>query len=427
MYKERVCEFIKEFSNLIVNVDMFEEKINDCKSWKDFYLDSGYPELIVYILEAKDLDIDLDWDSALKEYIKRFRSNIYISDSYLISSSGILYGYCGIGYMCLYLSKYGINVDKALTSINKRIETIAERKLETARDNIKNNDVTYSDYDVIDGLSSTLRYLLEFENIDIFKNLINEIVLYLIETTQFSVEEYNLPNCYIKSAKLHEINREKYGNGIIDYGVSHGIAGTLSSLSIAVLSGIEVEGTTDCIITILNRLKETKKNVQGKSYWSTILSIENNNNIEYNYDFNEYGWCYGVAGTARAIYLGGQASKKKEHMDIAIETFKELCENIENIEMNTYILCHGYSGLLLILNEMYTDTKIEIFKNTADMLTSKVINNIKIDEILNSNNNIEDRGQKNISMLEGIVGIVLALVNYNDSSKNLISKIMLIK
>jgi Lanthionine synthetase C-like protein. len=426
MYKEEIRDFIEKLSNDIVNVNNFEEKMNSCKSWKTFFLYSGYPEIILYLTQARDIMLDKELDFALKHYIKQFKSNMQISQGYLNNKAGIIYGYCGIGYMLLELGKSGVNVDKLLTSINEIIYKILVRKLERVEKHLENYEVWYQDYDVLEGVSSSLRYIVEFRENDKFKYLINRIVQYLMTLTKFN--KYNYPNYYLKPDKLDELRTRKNPNGIIDYGVAHGLAGILSSLSIAKIHGVEVDGIEDCIMMLLQELKRSMKNIDGINYWPGIISIDNyliNNFDQYN--LNDYGWCYGVAGTARAVYLGGQACNKPEYMDIAIETFEQINLNIEQININTYILCHGYSGLLIILNEMYLDTRIESIKKAADIIASKILEWLQSTRLLEDLDKVESRGESNIDLWEGIIGIALAMINYADNSKELISKLMLVK
>lgn len=426
MYNENVCNFIREFSEIIVNVDRFEEKMRECKSWNGFFLGSGYPEIIVYILEAKDLNPNLSWNSALKEYIKRFRNNLYISEPYLNQNSGILDGYCGIGYMLLHLSRYGVNVKRALNSINKRVKVILEKKLECAKNNIKMGKVYYSDYDAIKGLSSSLRYLLEFDSLDVFRDLINEIVLYLIEITK--INDLGYPNYYVKSNKIRDPRRsERCPNGFVDFGVAHGIAGILSVLSISVLKGVKVSGIKESLLIVLNRLEQTMIADDRISYWPDILKIEDYLNNDEGSNHNKYGWCYGVSGSARAVYLAGQALQNKKYENLAINILTSLCNEIDNIEIKGYSLCHGYSSILLVLNEMYADTGIELFKETSDAIANKIVKDIKPEEILNFKKAVENEIQNNIDLLDGITGVVYSLINYSNNSKDLISNIMCIR
>ncbi|WP_066020854.1 MULTISPECIES: lanthionine synthetase C family protein [Clostridium] len=426
MYSGEVNDLIREFSKLIIDVDMFEDKIEKCKTWNVFFLCSGYPEIIFYILEARELNNDLNWNKALKEYIKRFRSNLYVSEPYLNQGSGILNGYCGIGYMLLYLSKYGVNVEKALNSVNRRVKIVLEKKLESAKNNIKSNKVHYSDYDVIEGLSSSLRYLLEFKNLSIFKDLINEIISYLIEITKTNNSKY--PNYYIRADKVRDSGRSKRcPNGFVDFGAAHGIAGILSVLSIALSNRIKVEGIEKSIETLLNKFNQFMI-VDGKiSYWPGILGIEDYLNNTKGVNYNKYGWCYGTSGITRAIYLAGQALDEKKYKDVAINILSDFCRNINNADVNGYSLCHGYSSILLVLNEMYADTDVGLFKETSDIIADKIVKDIRMDEILNFKEDKVNLAQNNIGILDGIIGIIFSLINYSDKNRNLVSKIMCIK
>lgn len=426
MYEIEINEFVEKISNMVCDIDDFEDKMNDCVSWKKYFLCSGYPEIIFYILQVKDMMPEEKFGAVLESYVKRFKDELSVSRKYLNSKAGIIYGYCGIGCMLLELKKIGVKIDKLLNSINKFALKVVNKKLEKAEDNLINSKVCYEDYDVLSGVSSALRYLIKFKEDTEFKVLIKRIIKYLIKLTDKNKEGY--PNYYIKPDNLDELRRERNPNGIIDYGVAHGIAGILSSLSIAKIHGIEVEGMDECILNILNELENSRKCIKGINYWPNIVNIDDYLNNNFNvYNTKDYGWCYGVLGTARAVYLGGQALKRQEDIDIAINTFKMISSNRKEINIITYIICHGYSGVLVLLNEMYGDTKEESIKATADFIVGKILGWLNETELLKDVTHVESRGEGRIDLWEGIIGIALALLNYNDSSKNLISKLMTIR
>ncbi|PEK75223.1 lanthionine synthetase LanC family protein, partial [Bacillus pseudomycoides] len=74
-------------------------------------------------------------------------------------------------------------------------------------------------------------------------------------------------------------------------------------------------------------------------------------------------WCYGTPGVARALYLAGKVTNNQEYIDVSIQTLDDLF-NYQRHEWGLYspTFCHGYAGLLHILNLMYIDTKKEKFK-----------------------------------------------------------------
>ena len=426
MYKEEIYDFIQELSNQIIDVNSFEKKMTSCLSWKKFFIYSGYPEIVLYLTQSKDLIENINFIDALKYYIKQFKKNIQHSQLYLNNNAGILSGYCGIGYMLLELDKIGVKVDKILNSLNEKIYIVLKRKLKRVRKHLEDGKVCYEDYDSLDGLSSSLRYLIEFKEKDEFRLLINDIVNYFISLTTNNKDNY--PNYYIKTDRLDELRKIRNPHGIIDYGMAHGMSGVLSSLSLVKIAGLEVNGIEECIKNLLHKIGKTVKHINGINYWPGIVKIDDYlNNTINEYNINDYGWCYGVAGTARAIFLGGQACGELEYINLAKETFNQISLNIEKIDLTTYIICHGYSGLLVILNEMYIDTSSKLLQKAADVIASKTLKWLKSIDILSEMDRLESKGECSIDIWEGIIGIALALISYEDNKKNIISKLMLVR
>ncbi|WP_160675916.1 lanthionine synthetase C family protein [Clostridium sp. C8-1-8] len=426
MYKEEIRDFILKLLNIVTDIDNFEEKMNLCASWEQYFLYSGYPEIILYLSQVEEDLINRKFDVALRHYIGQFKKNIQVSQPYLKNKTGMLYGYCGIGLMLLELRKNGMKVEKLLNSVNEIVYSIIIKKIQRAEKSLENYDISYEDYDCIEGLASSLRYLVEFKESDKFNMLINKVLKYLVNLTKCN--KYDYPNYYVKPGRLDELRKRRNPNGIIDYGMAHGLAGILSSLAIVKINGFEVIGMEEAISTLLQELKSSMKNINGINYWPSILSIDDYLNNKFNdYNLDDYGWCYGVTGVARAMYLGGQALNDPTYIELAIDTFKQVSINLERVNMSTYIICHGYSGVLVILNEMYEDTKVEAIKEAADVIVNKILEWLQSSKVLEDLNKTESRGESSIDLWEGIIGIALALINYNNKSKDVIAKLMLVR
>lgn len=426
MKKDKIDFLIKEFCERIIDLKFFKVNICGGSSWKKYFISSGYPEIIIFAIEAKKLIKDISFNQLIIECMLDFKNNISEGHQYLNDNSGIVDGYCGIGYMTLYLLKNNISVKKLNDSVNINIKNILENNLKKAQLNIRNNEVNCIDYDVIYGLSSSLRYLLEYKDQGIFKDLIKNIIKYLMKLIEDN--EYNNPQYYIKSKNLSEYDRPFYPDGAVVYGISHGIAGILSSLSIAIFEGVEVSGMKDCVNKILEKLELKRTILQGKlSCWPDILSLEQYKDETFFQENNNYGWCYGICGTARAVYLGGLAINEKKYIDIAIDALISVSNDIVNLNMDTSIVCHGYSGVLLILNQMYRDTKIKEFKYASSILAEKISAEINLEDVLNFSNSDSNEWIRKVDIIEGVIGVFLTLINYKCSDADFINKLMLIK
>lgn len=425
-------KLIRDISEFVVNTNEFENDLDKLSDWEECTMQSGYPALIAFILEAQELNSDLDWEKAINFYWRKLKDKIIINTE-INNNSNIFNGYCGVGFMLLELKGRGVDTDKLLNVINKRVINIIRFKIKHAVSNLEKNEVCDSDYDIIYGLSSSFRYLVEFKENEEIEELIKEILRYFVELVSHrQLEDKIIPNYYIKANKIYSKEmREKYKNGVINFSSAHGMAGVLSAFVIAKKNGFIILGQLDAMKVLVETYKKITIRENGLVYWPGTVDINEylKNNISID-SRGIYSWCYGIPGIARSLYITAKVLCDEDLEDLAIEALTCICNSISNIKIDTCIVCHGYCSLLLVLNEMYRDTDNSIYKKGCNelkkIIENKYMKNLAFECLGTIAYPQRELSKYSISILEGLLGIGLTLISSKTGKNTILSKILLI-
>ncbi|MDO4604435.1 MAG: lanthionine synthetase LanC family protein, partial [Helcococcus sp.] len=112
---------------------------------------------------------------------------------------------------------------------------------------------------------------------------------------------------------------------------------------------------------------------------------------------------------------------------------KELSE-IDNLNMMNNSICHGYAGVILILNKLYRKTGIKALKEKSDKMYYQVLESMDSSKYIFTEKDIYFRGEifdeeveyVDYSLLSGNVGIVLSLLNHKYNIDSLIGRMLFI-
>ncbi|MEG0857182.1 MAG: lanthionine synthetase C family protein [Terrisporobacter sp.] len=348
---------------------------------------------------------------------KQMTSGIYIHE---ISLYG---GLAEVGLAVYILNKQTGNYGKFLDTINELIIDILPGTLNYLNYNI--NNLRMFDYDVVTGISGIIGYLLNFSNRPKILELIKESLDYLIKLTKnINVSEYEVPGWYIsRDNQFRDDEKETFKNGNFNYGLSHGVAGILTALSLAFKQDIVINGQREAIEKIIKEYKDIKL-LDNKRipFWPGQYSFEDY--IEHNPDSSTLGrkmsWCYGSIGILRALKLSAMALNDQ----ILKKWVSEKVNIISKININEYnlgspTLCHGYSGLMLLLLIEYKENpNIELQSRIKELLY-KVLNSydensiygfINIENYEISEKIVIEKTEDN-SFLTGTSGVILAIIS----------------
>ncbi|MBE6051038.1 MAG: hypothetical protein E7214_10415 [Clostridium sp.] len=378
----KIFSVVKEGVNRLIDPIKVEEDrvklIQERKdSGKEYIVGSsidlarGYGGFCVLLGELDKIEPNEGWDKIGHCYLQEIQ-NILVEKG--VMGLGLWTGLSGVIIAAKSLSRNGERYKKFIsnlncTFINSFMRMFKDMRLQESK-GIKTNDI-----DVIQGISGIGRYVLAFSEDKKMKEILENILLYLVYLCKYIDHDgVKVPGWFISFDNYMGYDRENYTNGHFNCGMAHGITGILALMSISSIKGIVVEGQNEAIKKIVNWLIKFRSYDKFGPIWPGKVSWEENIEGKVEDVFAREAWCYGDAGVARAIWLSGVALNNNEWKEISIDTFKGICRRPEekwNIKSHTF--CHGRAGLLQIVQRMYSESEDKEIKVLRDRLVNEVL------------------------------------------------------
>ncbi|TCP54490.1 lanthionine synthetase-like protein [Tumebacillus sp. BK434] len=276
------------------------------------------------------------------------------------------------------------------------------------------NDLVMTDYDTIGGMAGVGRILLAFADRDDAQQALRDVLDYLIELCG-DKEAHGLlvPTWLIHSHNHYrEDEQEMFANGSLNLGLSHGITGPLALMSLALLQGIEVPGQREA----MRRAADFVRRFQGlhdeEPLWPGRISFETWQTGELPPLSPRDSWCYGAPGIGRALWLAGAALEDAALTEAGIAAYRGIAKREDSKRsMNTPTICHGWGGLMHIVQRMHADTALPELLPCRDELARLVLSTFSEAhpygfEEFEARQPITDPG-----LLEGASGVILTLLS----------------
>lgn len=392
-----------------------KKKIDSDKVEPDFYL-------YILLLSSEMLEVQDDngyWKNVFYNYVVKINKIIsktnYFSLS-MIGGLGLLAFCCDNFYKKTgLLEKFTKSTIKSLTLGIKSI--YKDMKLNSGVES----------YDLINGVSGYLYFLLDLEGYDNEINmLIGEAIDISIEfleklTEPKLVDNKEIVGYFIENENLFILDKKRFKKGLLDFGMAHGMIAPAISLGKAYSKGYF--DTYLYIKKILDIYEEFKYDFHGMLIWPDKLSLEDYFRKDMHYkSFSINSWCYGslsiLKGLEKCYTYLEDYEKTNYYKNYKIRILNKEFDNIFSTS-----LCHGIGSILMIkdieswdeIDKKYIEKIGYLYSNYDNLLMSKKFNNI------NSINMIEENSLENLSFLTGTVGTLLCLIN----NKNLTYKKLL--
>ncbi|MGL5646440.1 MAG: lanthionine synthetase C family protein [Clostridium sp.] len=435
--EEKIKLILNRIKNDILEENKYFEKLKESDDFRGNTLASGFPTIVLFICECLEVN-DIEVNRALKIYFQEMIENVSKRREFLFEMGSFLFGFSGIEYVADRLNVKKIETEDIKLELNKMVEKSFRAKINLVEKNIEQGKVRYSDYDCILGVTSVLRYLLEYKDYRNNNELIIKGAEYLIRLTE--LKEYKgvrIPKYHIKNEEIiDDVEKKQYKDGVVNFSVSHGIAGIMVTLGLIKENGIRVDGIEEAINRLMQEFIEYRHHdeVAKSIYWPAMLDGQSYIRKRKNENLSKKDtWCYGTPGIARALYLTGKIMKETNVEKIGLDALIKLAEKDVNCyKLNLGIVCHGYSGLLMIFLEMYRETGMSLFKKRSEEIVDEIIKCFEEESIfgfydkVSNLNGAEMKIYNKINILEGTLGIGLALHDYLYESGD-IKKYLLIK
>ncbi len=322
---------------------------------------------------------------------------------YEANSNGLLDGGSGYATVCMMCeeiikySKYKVIHHRILEGISQALNSSSVE-----------GGIHSRSFDTVYGLAGIARYLLfAVENGLPGEKHLRHILRRLVRWSMGAPPKGYFTPRELVDDSLCRLNPE-YCDGYIDIGLAHGIAGPLTILSLAWQNGVRVGAQLEAV----EALVETVMKALNSTEWGLSVSYRLSPNKVGGSGLSRTAWCYGNPGVARALSIAGTAYKRKEWIDLAEELIRAVISRPKNkLGISSPMICHGYSGLLLVLNRFIMDPSIKDktgYQEFAVFCAESIIKEYDSKTPYGFTNS--EIGAEDPSLLTGAAGIALALL-----------------
>lgn len=193
---------------------------------------SEYPSLLIFLNEYRKATKNDFLKNDIYKYTSKLVGNL---NSKKKCNASLCYGLIGIGYSFLHASDLN-EYETIFAQLNKLVIKITRETLSYIKSTISNQGLKESDYDLIQGLTSNLTYLIHIHKYESCIELIKDILTLLIKT--LTINNTGKLNMLIETQNM--INDElqgSYPEGFVNLSLSHGISSILMATATAYEKG----------------------------------------------------------------------------------------------------------------------------------------------------------------------------------------------
>ncbi len=394
---------INEFESYVCKKNIFE-RISEISS------------VILFLSEA-DISTHHDSKELTFEYMKLIKQELLSSSSNL--HIGLFGGLSNVGISVVAANlKYG-GYEKLLLTITNYIVNSTHVMLDDLEKNLTDTKITY--FDLISGLSGVSCFLLNRTEFQLAKKCLVRILEYFVKLTgEYTLRQNVVPYYFIKSEhQLTEKDKMIYPDGCINFSLSHGISGILYTLSKAMKLGVVVDDQLSSIERIVRDiLAFSYIDVNGCIQFSGRVSLDDYSNRIVDPHNSRASWCYGSPGIASVLHLAGEVLNNHEIERVAYNSILKLCEEpVGDMKLEFPLICHGFAGTLLAIQNMNNKKEDSKLKNMSETLLELLLGFYDVDVYSGYYNSIYTMGINGLvkeekidfSLLEGSLGIILTM------------------
>lgn len=384
----------RNVEKIIAQWDERTRKNKENFDFGELTLSTGLPGIILMLAELKNKDNSKTYQKKIDNYIEYIVSKL---STYGLLTGSLYSGAAGIALSILHLREDDEKYKNLLDSLNRYIECFVIEKIEGF--NLEN--ITPPDYDVIEGLSGILSYLLLI-NDEQYDDLKILIINFLSNLTK---ENKGLISLYIKSEnQMSQSESEMYPLGCLNMGLAHGLAGAGCILAYAHIKGYSNEASLSALQKIIFIYEKFELERKNQFLWKDGLVADElkKEKVIREASFIRDAWCYGGPGISLLYLYGGLALDNDYFVDKAEKILESAMQR--KLGIDSYMICHGYSGLIEICS---------LFKR---LLNTKKFDSYIEEFNVNSEQILEEYGDESgTGFLEGISGCILVLSKFEYS------------
>ncbi|QNP75386.1 lanthionine synthetase C family protein [Streptomyces roseirectus] len=292
-----------------------------------------------------------------------------------------------------------------LTGLDRHITDQAHRRARADRDRVRAGQPVdaWAAYDVLTGTTGIGRYLLaRHESAPETEPALRAVLESLVATAtadDVTRDGVRVPAWWITDGLDHGLAEH------VNLGCAHGVSGPLALLALAWSAGVRVDRHDEAIERIMALLTRWRTIDAFGPRWPHLVTRADLQGGELP-ERGRDSWCYGTAGTARAVHLAGTALDRAEWRADAETALRGALDAADDALITDSALCHGWAGLLHIT--------LRTVPALADSLAAKVIDGFTPEAPFGYryHHALAARPLDRPGLMEGASGIALALHAY---------------
>jgi hypothetical protein len=226
------------------------------KNWGENSFADGWPSLSLYFSI-----LDTHFPNQKFDHLAHEHLTLTLSKSHANNSFSLFNGTSGLCFITHLCSQNGTRYKKLLNHLDQQL-------IEEIKIFLQKSDRSMSDYNLISGISGVLAYLLLRQDdpslLFYAKQCLSSIVAFL--QTKKSISGYTV-------ASWHEESTDG-GNGRFMLNSLNGTSGLLSTLALASLDRLYVEGLQEAILSLAEWINSKQINTSEGPMWPAIVSFE---------------------------------------------------------------------------------------------------------------------------------------------------------
>ena len=362
------------------------------------------------------------WDSLIYACLIKIRNGIYNREFRTISS------FSGITYVNFVVRELSQKIPK-LQSFFQTIELLQGKILSHCLNLPEESEIYQQNgFELIQGMSGVLKDYLDSNSGKVGEEISEIVSLFVQHLTPKMIMGYLTPVChYYPSIYEKKYMTEEAPNGCVNYSVSHGMSGPLTTLSLAYKKSSNPDGAMKIIDSIIDEYMKSYYYVDNIIYWPGRITFEEYIGKEKcSYGKSRMSWCYGSIGILNSLYIAAKEKSDKELTEFCVNELKKIAlMDTKDYILTSPIVCHGLSGAVLVFKKMYQETQDKVFYYKMLEILEKLIHNFAYRDIENVNltgvNEI-----KEYDYLEGYTGILQTIYSVITDTVNVNERRLLI-
>ncbi|AKG45060.1 lanthionine synthetase c-like protein [Streptomyces xiamenensis] len=231
---------------------------------------------------------------------------------------------------------------------------------------------TLAGHDIIVGLTGTGRYAL-LRGAPL-RPVLESVLAALVRLTEpVATEGGSVPGYWSLSRPRGEpVTRAREGH--LNLGLSHGIAGPLALLSLALEAGVRVPGQREAIERIARVYVERHRADPYGLHWPNLLTWDDWHHAGAGAGRGRVAWCYGGLGIACALRLAARATGRADLAELAAQAVAAMIRvPAGEWGITDASLCHGWAGALNCLKFFATGEHATAVARTREHLAERIV------------------------------------------------------